>query len=71
MLPNLGTPGSRVLGTRFPNLLTNASQSWNLPKLGTPGSHVLGPSGSQTFEPMLPNLGTPGPRGPGVPSSRN
>ena len=57
MLPNR-TNAFPILETRvpslkncwFPNLGTNgASQSWN-----------LGFSGSQTFEPMLPNVGTSG-----------
>ena len=51
VIPNLGTTGP---SSRFSNLPTNASQSWNL------GFPVLGTSGSQTFEPMLPNLGTSG-----------
>ena len=60
MLPNLG-PSSR--NWRFPNIGTDASQSWNhgLPVLGTGSSHwfqVLGTTVFQTFEPMLSNLGT-------------
>jgi hypothetical protein len=56
MLPNLGTTGSQFEELLVPNVVNNASQSWNYAflVLGTSSSQAC----SQTLEPMLPNLGT-------------
>ena len=50
--PNLGTNASQSWYHRFPVWRTAGSQSWNH------GFPVLGTNGSQTLEPILPNFGT-------------